>query len=234
MWRFLALLMPFPALASPPDLPSSVTSYRGAHLPNGCMIEAIVFADWYMEHEIDGADSWAHAVFIRARLQGREIEHAVALFRFAGKFYLWDLEWGCMMLPKPRGHERSIAHLAEETYQAHLTALATQAQGGIPPPRPSVLPITAPAVITARERLRRHRPTLLLTIDGQEGHALAVMVQDRLLVYAPAFGTTAVTHRGPDVQSSLQKIVTGWCGTNVVAEMETMTLPEPVERNSPR
>lgn len=234
MWRFLALLMPFSALASPLALPSSVMNYRGAHLPNGCMVEAVVFADWYMEHEIDGADSWAHAVFIRAKLRGREIEHAVALFRFAGHFYLWDVEWGCMTLPKPQCHEHSLAHLAEDAYQAHLTVMETQAQRGVPPPRPSLLPITAPAVIAARERLRRHRPTLLLTIDGKEGHALAFMVQDRLLVYAPALGTTAALHRGPDVQSSLQKIVTGWCGQTVAAEMETMTLPEPAVREAPR
>jgi hypothetical protein len=180
------------------QLPREIGEYRPADLPNGCMVEAVVFADWFMTKEFDGPKSWAQAVFIKARLQGRKLDHAVALFQFEGRLFLWDVEWGVMPLSiNERGRERpeSLAELAERTYNDWLRrAERLAASGRTPVPKARLpLPPGKSTFVWAAERLNPTRPILqgVAQLPAGERPFMVFVVQERMYVYDPEVGTVA-------------------------------------------
>ena len=193
--------------------PPEIVNYQPADLPNSCMLESVVFADWFMTREFDGPKSWAQAVFITARLQGRKFDHAVALFQLEGKLYLWDVEWGVLPLSieeRSRPPGQTLAEVAERTYGDWLKRAAKMAKQG-KAPLPSLRLSRPPGLSVlewARDRLNVTRPTLMVAGESAAGafDALSFMVLDRMFVYTPDFGTTASALSG-EPKSTLTKIL---------------------------
>lgn len=219
MQRFFALLfLPLIAMAAlpAPNLPSKILDYRPARLPNGCMVEAVVFADFFMAGEFDGPKSWAQGVFITGRVAGKKFDHAVALFQFKGRIFLWDIEWGVLPLDLDQAQQRgSLTQIAESTYNAWLARAEKLAARGNPP-TPLLATPRAPGVSeldAAAERLGRTRPTLRVNFQDVQGDqaALAFVVGERVFLYRPEIGTTAsaVTR---DLRATLEKLVRSQAG----------------------
>lgn len=221
------LLLPAAPFASALNLPEAITHYRPAALPNGCMVEAVVFADWFMTRKFDGPNSWAQAVFIEPHVQGRKLAHAVAIFRHRGEFFLWDIEWGCLRLPQASPADGSLARVAGQAYAAHLTVLADRARRGARPARREASTASAP-LHDARARLRSTRPTLLVELQGRETiDALAFVVEGRLMIYHPDRGTLAAPFAGRDIEAALSRFATEWAFDGFSVRMDSMTLPPP-------
>ncbi|MBI2515997.1 MAG: hypothetical protein HYV95_03700 [Opitutae bacterium] len=178
------------------ELPAPIWQYRPASLPNGCFVEAVVFADWYMTKEFDGPKTWAKPVFITAWVGSRSFAHAVAIFQWRGRYYLWDAEWGAMPLRMDRYKGRpgiTLAGFAELTYRDALEGKLAKAQQG-PAPQP-LLHLSWPPGLDvlgwAEQRLGSTRPTFRLVIATPDGERrmLGFVVQEEMFLYNEEKGT---------------------------------------------
>jgi hypothetical protein len=233
MRRFVAIaLLPALTLATThnPTLPPEVTGYRAAQIRNGCFVEAVVFADFYMHGEFDGPRSWAQAVFIEGKLQGRTFGHAVALLQTQARTWLWDAEWGLLPIDLAQARKcGTLTRLAEVTYQNWLADAAGQtAQGHPPAPRP-VLP--RPADMSeldwAASRLGAHRPTLRARFlaGDRRLEALGFVVNDRIFIYSPESGTIGMSIGGGGAKAALQALLQKAFGPVTGVEFSQIRVP---------
>jgi len=203
---FLLALLPVAAFAA---LPSAVLSYKPGNVHNSCMVESQLFADWFMDNNVGGPNSWAQAVFIPAQIGDATVDHAVALFKADGDFYLWDVAFGAVKLPMKNAKKAgSLAKLAEESYATHAARLIQEASAG---ERISTIATVKPAgdeLTWLKQRLARTRPTLRVSAETSKGvrEFIGWAADGKMFLFNPEVGTVGGQVGGADAKEFLGKL----------------------------
>lgn len=166
---------------TPAQALKEVKSYASGEVPNGCVFEALIFADWFMSREIDGPNSAAEPIDLIVN-EGKPdaFGHMAVLFRLGGKFYSWDTNFGvCELSPTKDQRTSSVAlkRLAAVAITKKFSDLKrAQAENSYFPAPARIFPPKGVAVEEwVAERMNLTRPVFVVQCKTSDGGTKSVV-----------------------------------------------------------
>lgn len=98
------------ALLAAPSRPPPVP-HESLNVANGCLVESIYFYDQFREHF--GDDAWVRVLQWGAKEEEEVVAgHAVAVFLFQGRLWVWDVNFGYRPLTVPPDAREDVARVS--------------------------------------------------------------------------------------------------------------------------
>ena len=168
-------------------LPREIEEYRAARIDRGCLIEAIVFADWLMTRDFDGKHKAASIVSVDPKMGDKNQRHAMVVFTHNDKFYTWDMNYGSQSIDA--NGCKTMAEAAKKTFEKmYENDLKNYEAGEGKINIQKNVPIASSSnpLDVAVDRLNETRPVLIIGVkkDGYEKSAIATIFEGDLYIFS--------------------------------------------------
>ena len=207
----LVLTADLTAAVAPDQVAKRISHYVAANIDNGCVVESVLFADWFGREDFDGK---ATVMEFEATIPKGRISHAVAVYSISGRLYYWDVITGggsLELVSASHPTDATIKEMVRTKFEGAYVEGYIRGQAGQnwSPVRKAPLDPSESVAQRAYRVLAAITRAKLLSVRyrGRAVEAVAFMHGDSFSVFVPKFGTMSGRFLSPPDEADLASAI---------------------------